>query len=137
MFLNMKETSPGCNFVAFLGVMFPLFSATIFCCIALNLQLVLVYGVNGNKMEKYYIVGAVALCGACTIPAWAAGELGWYATNGSCWLRDPTPTSQLHWLVGTQSIPMIFMSTVDVVSFVTILIFMVRHRARLFRPWLV
>ncbi|KAJ6537671.1 hypothetical protein B0H19DRAFT_372831 [Mycena capillaripes] len=133
MFPDMKETTPGCSFVAFLGVTSPLFSATIFCCMALNLLLVLVCGVNGNKMEKYYIIGAILLCAACTVPAWAAGELGWYATNGSCWLRDPTPTAQLHWLIGTQSIPMLFMSTVEVFSFVTILIFMVRHQWSLHR----
>ena len=41
-----------------------------------QLRLVLVYGVNGNKMEKFYIFGAVLLCAACSIPTWAANEFG-------------------------------------------------------------
>ncbi|KAJ6539869.1 hypothetical protein DFH09DRAFT_1368680 [Mycena vulgaris] len=125
--------SPACSFLAFLGVTTPMFSACMFCCIALNLQLVLVYGVNGNKMEKYYIAGSALLCAVCNVPTWITGELGWYATNGSCWLRDPTPTIQLHWLVATLSVPMVLMSSIEVLSFFTILIFMVRHQRRILR----
>jgi hypothetical protein len=63
-----------------------------FCCVALNLtyalcflsprfnlgqpRLVLVYGVNGKKMAKFYLLGAVLVCAACTIPMWVAGEFG-------------------------------------------------------------
>jgi hypothetical protein len=64
-----------------------------FCCIALNLpfvapplsfpphpwriyRLVIVFGVNGNKMEKFYIIGSVILCLACNIPPLAYGKLG-------------------------------------------------------------
>ncbi|KAJ7861007.1 hypothetical protein B0H14DRAFT_3445734 [Mycena olivaceomarginata] len=100
-FLTVKKTSTTCGVLAFLGMTSPTFSAGMFCCMALNLQLVLVFGVNGNKMEKFYVFSAVLLAGACNIPTWAAGEAGWYATNSTCWLRDPTPTEQLHWLLGT------------------------------------
>ncbi|KAJ6585754.1 hypothetical protein B0H19DRAFT_1368958 [Mycena capillaripes] len=131
MFFNLKETSPGCSFAAFLGLAAPLFSACMFCCIAFNLQLVLVYGVNGNMMEKYYIIGAVILSGSCTIPPLVAGELGWYSTNGACWIRDRTPTVQLHWLIGTQSVPMLLMSAAEVLSVLNIVIFMIKnHRLR-------
>jgi hypothetical protein len=41
-----------------------------------HLRLVLVFGVNGNKMEKFYVFSAVLLAGACNIPTWAAGEAG-------------------------------------------------------------
>ncbi|KAJ7857350.1 hypothetical protein B0H13DRAFT_2574694 [Mycena leptocephala] len=128
-FPSMKETTPGCSLLAFFGVALPMLSASMFCCIALNLQLVLVYGVNGNMMEKYYVLGAVFLSGACAIPPFAAGELGWYAMDGVCWLRDSTPAVQLHWLIGTQSVPMLLMSSLEVFSFVNILIFMIRHEA--------
>ncbi|KAJ7873429.1 hypothetical protein B0H13DRAFT_2669247 [Mycena leptocephala] len=95
-FPSMKETTPGCSLLAFFGVALPMLSASMFCCIALNLQLVLVYGVNGNMMEKYYVLGAVFLSAACAIPPFAARELGWYAMDGVCWLRDSTPAVQLH-----------------------------------------
>ncbi|KAJ6542181.1 hypothetical protein DFH09DRAFT_1368162 [Mycena vulgaris] len=133
MTINMTGPGPACSLVAFLSVTCPVFSACMFCCIALNLQLVLVYGVNGNKMEKYYIAGSALLCAVCNVPTLIAGELGWYATNGMCWLRDPTPTIQLHWLVATQSVWMLLMSSIEVLSFLTILIFMARHQRRLLR----
>ncbi|KAJ7926234.1 hypothetical protein B0H13DRAFT_1862504 [Mycena leptocephala] len=124
MFFNMKETSPGCSFVAFLYGTTPMFSACVFCCMAVNLQLVLIHGVNGSKMEKYYLSAAAFLCGACNIPPLIAGEFGWYATTGKCWLREPTPAVQQHWMIGTQSVPMILMSAIEGVSFMNILIFM-------------
>ncbi|KAJ6571354.1 hypothetical protein B0H19DRAFT_1255340 [Mycena capillaripes] len=131
MWPNMEETTPGCSLIGFLGVGSSLFSACMLGCMALSLQLVLVHRVNGNKMEKYYMLGAVLFTGACTVPTLAVGEYGWYATNGLCWLRDPTPTIQLHWLIATQSVPTLLMSTVEVVSFVNIITFMVRHHTKI------
>ncbi|KAJ6537673.1 hypothetical protein B0H19DRAFT_1270095 [Mycena capillaripes] len=117
----MREVTPGCSLVAF------------WACLVLrnNLQLALVYGVNGNKMEKYYIFGAFCLLGVCTIPVLVANEFGWYDANGLCWLRDPTPELQLHWLIATQSVPMLVMSTVEVISFLSIITFMVMRIQRL------
>ncbi|KAJ7734451.1 hypothetical protein B0H16DRAFT_1892477 [Mycena metata] len=131
--IPMTDHSPGCSFYAFLGMTAPMFSACIFCCMALNLQLVLVYGVNGNKMEKYYIIGSLLLCGVCNGTPWAAGQLGWYARTGVCWLKEPIPSVRLQWLVATQSIWMLLMSAVEVFSFMTILIFMVRHQMKIRR----
>ncbi|KAJ7465902.1 hypothetical protein FB451DRAFT_1261303 [Mycena latifolia] len=122
-----------CSFVAFLTLTSSMFSTSMFCCMALNLPLVLVYGVNGNKMEKYYTVGSLFICVVCNASPWIAGELGWYASSGICWLRDTTPGAQLRWLVGTQLVWRILMSTIDVLSFATILIFMVRHEMRIRR----
>ncbi|KAJ7319433.1 hypothetical protein DFH08DRAFT_1086295 [Mycena albidolilacea] len=129
MFADMKETTPGCSLVGFLGVASPLFALCMFCCVALNLTLVLVYGVNGKKMEKFYLLGAVFVCAACTIPMWVAGEFGWYAKNGACWLKDPTPAVQLHWLIGAYSVPTLLMSLVEVLSFVNMVVFMIRYEA--------
>ncbi|KAF7365741.1 hypothetical protein MVEN_00447900 [Mycena venus] len=131
MFTKERKEGASCMFFAFVGVVGPMFSACMFCCIALNLPLVLVFGVNGNKMEKYYIVGSVILCLACNIPPLAYGKLGWYAVNGTCWFRDPSPSSQLGWLVGAQSVWMVLMSTVEIISFLIIVIFMMRHEARI------
>ncbi|KAJ6480714.1 hypothetical protein C8R47DRAFT_596318 [Mycena vitilis] len=133
MFAPMQATTPGCSVVAFVGITSPLFCSAMCCCMALNLQLVLVFGVNGNKMEKYYIVGSILVCAASTVPPWIAGELGWYAVDASCWLRAPTPEIQLHWLIGSQSIPMLAISTIEVVSFVNLITFMIRHHIRVQR----
>lgn len=51
----------------------------------------------------------------------------WYAVNGTCWFRDPSPSSQLRWLVGAQAVWMVLMSTVEIISFSIIVIFMKRH----------
>ncbi|KAJ7908163.1 hypothetical protein B0H13DRAFT_2498654 [Mycena leptocephala] len=131
--VGMKENSPGCSLVAFLCMTAPFFSACIFFCIALNLQLVLVYGVNGNKMEKYYLFGAAFVSGACIIPIWAAGKLGWYAPTHQCWLKDPTPKGSLNWLIATQYAPMLLMSAVEVLSFINMLIFMLRQLSKIQR----
>ncbi|KAJ7813893.1 hypothetical protein B0H14DRAFT_1431262 [Mycena olivaceomarginata] len=133
MFADMKETTPGCSLVGFLGVMSPLFASCMFCCVALNLALVLVYGVNGKKTEKFYLFGTVLICAACTIPMWVAGEFGWYAKDGACWLKDSTPSVQLHWLIGAYSVPMLLMSLIEVLSFVNIVVFMIRHEMRMQR----
>ncbi|KAF8173137.1 hypothetical protein K438DRAFT_1486114, partial [Mycena galopus ATCC 62051] len=100
------------------------FSACMCCCIALNLPLVLAFGVNGSRMEKYYIIGSVIFCSACNITPLAYGKLGWYAETGTCWFRDPSPSRDLRWLLGTQSVWMILMSAMEVVSFLILVIFM-------------
>ncbi|KAJ7891062.1 hypothetical protein B0H13DRAFT_2665862 [Mycena leptocephala] len=118
----LKGPSPSCTLVAFLYATAPMFSACLFCCMAVNLQLVLIHGVNGNKMEKYYLLAAAFLSAACNIPPLAAGVFGWYAPAAKCWLRV-TPVAQRHWMVGTQSVPMILMSAIEVFCFMNILIF--------------
>ncbi|KAJ7138184.1 hypothetical protein C8R44DRAFT_868508 [Mycena epipterygia] len=104
-------------------------STCMFCCTALNLMLVLVHGVNGNKMEKFYVMGSLLLCGVCNGIPWAAGELGWFAASNNCWFRAPT----LPWIVATQYFWTLLMSMVDVVSFFAVLIFMVQHHLRIQR----
>ncbi|KAJ6533397.1 hypothetical protein DFH09DRAFT_1370030 [Mycena vulgaris] len=129
----MTEHSPGCSLFAFMGMTAPMFSACMFCCMALNLQLVLVYGVNGNRMEKYYIIGSFLFCGVCNVTPWAAGQLGWYARSGVCWLKEPRSSVRLQWLVATQSIWMLLMSAVEVISFLKVLIFMLLHQMKIQR----
>ncbi|KAJ8515291.1 hypothetical protein ONZ45_g7259 [Pleurotus djamor] len=45
-------------------------------CVALNLQLVIVYRVNGHKLEKYYLIGSLVISLALTIPAYSSGQYG-------------------------------------------------------------
>ncbi|KAJ7920285.1 hypothetical protein B0H13DRAFT_2656477 [Mycena leptocephala] len=126
----LKGPSPSCTLVAFLYATAPMFSACLFCCMAVNLQLVLIHGVNGNKMEKYYLLAAAFLSAACNIPPLAAGVFGWYAPAAKCWLRV-APVAQRHWMVGTQSVPLILMSAIEVFCFMNILIFtLLRARTR-------
>ncbi|KAJ7453241.1 hypothetical protein FB451DRAFT_1185488 [Mycena latifolia] len=91
---SIRDTPAACSFVALPGCDsasdLRLFSASTFCCMALNLQLVLVSGVNGNKMGmKYYTVVAPLLLA-----------------------RHRSDTRA---------------ASIEVISFVTILIFLVRY----------
>ncbi|KAJ7307775.1 hypothetical protein DFH08DRAFT_1088569 [Mycena albidolilacea] len=104
--------SAGCSFMAFVGVSNLMFSACMFFCTALNLQLVIVHGVNGNMMEKYYYIGSVVFVAICNITPYAAGQYGYY--NGACWFNNPDPEVQFRWLVGSQSVWTLLMSTGEV-----------------------
>ncbi|KAJ6481535.1 hypothetical protein C8R47DRAFT_1284038 [Mycena vitilis] len=129
--LNANTPDPTCRFLSFLGVFAPVFSASMFCSIAINLQLVLLYGVNGNKMEKYYLIGGLLLTSAFMVPAAIAQQLAWYARAGVCIrLKDPSPRVQLRWVIGVQSIPLVSMAILELVSIIRITAFMVRHAVR-------
>ncbi|KAJ7800885.1 hypothetical protein B0H14DRAFT_2897640, partial [Mycena olivaceomarginata] len=119
-----------CSFTSFLGTASIMFSGCMSCCIALNLLFVLVYGFNGNRLEIFTFSALSSSSERAISPPWAAGELGWYAPNGTCWLLG-SPDVQLRWLIGTQSVWMILMSLLEVLSFVQILVFMVRHQLRI------
>ncbi|KAJ6448619.1 hypothetical protein C8R45DRAFT_1224630 [Mycena sanguinolenta] len=110
-----SRPSAGCSFMAFFGLSILMFSACMFFCIALNLQLVLVHHINGNSMEKFYYIGSVAVVAILNIAPYAADQFGYY--NGTCWFSSPRPDVQFHWLLGSQSIWMLLMSTGEVVSF--------------------
>ncbi|KAJ7776390.1 hypothetical protein B0H16DRAFT_1506641 [Mycena metata] len=121
--------SAGCSFLAFFGVTSLMFSACMFFCIALNLQLVVVHCVNGNMMEKYYYIGSVVFVAICNITPYAAGQYGYY--NGDCWFNNPDPEVQFRWLVGSQSVWSLVMSTGEVVSFFVILAYMLRQQYKI------
>ncbi|KAJ7058741.1 hypothetical protein C8F01DRAFT_1302731 [Mycena amicta] len=123
-----SRQSPGCSFMAFFGLSILMFSACMFFCIALNLQLVLVHHINGNLMEKFYYIGSVALVAILNITPYAAGQFGLSGTT--CWFNNPRPDVQFRWLVGSQSVWMLLMSTGEVVSFCLILGYMHRTRIR-------
>ncbi|KAJ7090529.1 hypothetical protein C8R44DRAFT_891963 [Mycena epipterygia] len=107
--------SAGCSFLAFFGMSNFMFSACMFFCIALNLQLVIVHCVNGNMMEKYYYIGSVVFVAICNITPYAAGQYGYY--NGDCWFNNPDPEVQFRWLLGSQSVWTLLMSAGEIVSF--------------------
>ncbi|KAF7333172.1 hypothetical protein MVEN_02383000 [Mycena venus] len=94
----------GCTFAVFTSNASFLFSAGMYFCMALNLQLVLVHGVNGLKMEKYY--------------------LGPY--NGTCWYNSPDPATYIRWVVGTLSFWVFLMASSELVCFFILVAYMLR-----------
>ncbi|KAF7335738.1 hypothetical protein MVEN_02229500 [Mycena venus] len=59
-----------------------MFSAGMFFCIALNLPLVLAHNVNGQNMEKYYVIMTTLVCLICNLVPYASGNLGHVSSKG-------------------------------------------------------
>ncbi|KAJ7439378.1 hypothetical protein FB451DRAFT_1192199 [Mycena latifolia] len=114
-----------CNFNTFASNVVLMFAGVMFASMAINLQLVLVHGVNGQKMERYYVFAALALTAACNIPPYAAGALGFWEANATCWFNSPNPAVQLRWFIGSQAFWLFLMSACEVVSFLTIVGYMI------------
>ncbi|KAJ6530974.1 hypothetical protein DFH09DRAFT_1409648 [Mycena vulgaris] len=126
----------GCNLVAFLFNLSLMFSAGMFFCMAINLPFVLVYRVNGQRMEKYYILGTSVVCSACAMSAYASGSLGWNATIQVCWYRSDDPAAMLRWIIGTQTFWILLVSVGEVIAFLTIMGYMIAYQlvTRCFTP---
>ncbi|KAJ7082652.1 hypothetical protein B0H15DRAFT_993450 [Mycena belliarum] len=109
-----------CGHVIFLVNFGQIFSAGMFFCIALNLQLVLVHHVHGQRMEKYYVFVALLLGGTLSTTGWAAGQFGWNAQSHTCWFRNPDPRALTRWVVGLQTCWVLFMALGEVAAFTAI-----------------
>ncbi|KAF9008204.1 hypothetical protein BDQ17DRAFT_1301453 [Cyathus striatus] len=122
--------SPGplCNFGAFV-VNFTLSFSTFFTtCIALNLQLVLVHGVNGQRMEKYYIIATTVLSIGLNVPAFGLHQFGFNEDTGTCWLSNPDPKTRLKWIIGVQSFWITLAATVETVCSCVVLAWIYRFQ---------
>ncbi|KAG5719056.1 hypothetical protein E4T56_gene4242, partial [Termitomyces sp. T112] len=72
-------------------------------CIAVNLLLVLAYGCDGNRLEKYYLIVTTILSLALNVPTMALGQFGWNDTSDTCWYGNASPELRLRWIIATQS----------------------------------
>ncbi|KAG7445781.1 uncharacterized protein BT62DRAFT_1006811 [Guyanagaster necrorhizus] len=120
--------SETCNVAMWLLMLTLELSTFLLFCIALNLQLVLVHGVRGQVMEKYYIIGSITAAVAITVPPFATKQYGWDPINDACWYTSDNIAVRLRWQVGTQ----IFWSLASVVgeflTFFVVLGYMLRHQ---------
>ncbi|KAJ7704796.1 hypothetical protein B0H17DRAFT_1326353 [Mycena rosella] len=101
--LKVSHASAACTAAAFLTSIYSrtpgftqtslLFSAAMICCISLNLQLVLVHGVDGRMMEKYYVLGCAFLSAVCNITPLAAGQFGFNPPTAPAGSLTPPPPS--------------------------------------------
>ncbi|KAF7363166.1 hypothetical protein MVEN_00669100 [Mycena venus] len=116
----------GCGLLAFTTDTILMFSAGMFFCMALNLPLVLVHKVKGQKMEKYYVLGNTLLCLICNIAAYASGHLGWDAIDNICWYRT-NAGDLLSWLIGTQIVWIMLSAVGEVAAFLIIVGYLVAY----------
>ncbi|KAJ7896592.1 hypothetical protein B0H13DRAFT_1885096 [Mycena leptocephala] len=98
--------------------------------IALNLQLVVVHQINGKKMEKYYIWGAVFISLALTVPPYALKQYGWDPLVEDCWYSNDDPKQRLAWQIGTQLFWTLLTVAGEIICTATVVIYMVRHQIR-------
>ncbi|KAJ7659149.1 hypothetical protein DFH06DRAFT_1195151 [Mycena polygramma] len=98
--------------------------------IALNLQLVIVHQVNGQKMEKYYICGSILIALGLTVPAYASKQYGWDPLVQDCWYANPNPAERLAWQIGTQLFWSLLAVAGEVICTSIVVIYMVRHQIR-------
>ncbi|KAJ7618774.1 hypothetical protein FB45DRAFT_932438 [Roridomyces roridus] len=92
----------------------------------LLIQLVLVYNFNGQRMEKYYVLGTILFNGVCLGAPYAAGRLGLDRKNHICWYRDDQ-SSQMGWVFGSQIAWMLLISLGDLVMFLIVVGFLVPY----------
>ncbi|KAJ7279659.1 hypothetical protein C8J57DRAFT_1712621 [Mycena rebaudengoi] len=105
-----------CSFIAFFSNFGLLFSAYMFAAMALNLALVLVFEVNGQRMEKYYVLGAFLLCAICSIVP---------RFDDICWLK---PSHNLGWVIGTQTLWILLASAVEFGICLLVIIHMLQYQ---------
>ncbi|KAJ6508134.1 hypothetical protein C8R45DRAFT_966432 [Mycena sanguinolenta] len=130
--------SPGrwCDFLTFAPDLTLMFSAGMFFCMAINLPLVLAHNINGQKMEKYYVLGTALVSLICNVVPYASGKLGWDAINGTCWYRSTNPADMMRWLIGTQTFWIMLSAVGEVVAFLTMFGYFVAYELdrRRFHP---
>ncbi|KAJ7279658.1 hypothetical protein C8J57DRAFT_1502299 [Mycena rebaudengoi] len=114
-----------CSFIAFFSNFGLLFSAYMFAAMALNLALVLIFEVNGQRMEKYYALGAFLLSAICSTVPYATGRYGRF--NGVCWLK---PSVNPGWVIGTQTFWILLASAVELGVFLLVIVHMLRYQGK-------
>ncbi|KAF5376416.1 hypothetical protein D9615_008583 [Tricholomella constricta] len=116
--------SAGCGIGAF-AVNLTLCFATFFTtCIAINLQLVLVHGVNGQRLEKYYVLGTIILSLALNVPTMALHQFGWNELSATCWYSNADDKTRLRWIIGTQSFWISLAATIETICSSVVLFWM-------------
>ncbi|KAJ7861824.1 hypothetical protein B0H14DRAFT_2575742 [Mycena olivaceomarginata] len=124
--LLSKQTMP-CAFITFFMDFSQMFSAGMFFCMALNLHLILVHKVNGQKMEKFYYLGTVIFAAACSITPLAAGVYGWSLHAQTCWFNTRTEAETFRWAIGTESFWLPFMAIGEAFMFLSIIAFFISY----------
>ncbi|KAJ7623994.1 hypothetical protein B0H17DRAFT_1340460 [Mycena rosella] len=129
MVASLMPVSPGwgCDFLFFSSNLCLMFSAGMFFCMAINLPLVLAHNVNGQKMEKYYVLGTTLISLICNVVPYASGKFGWDATNSRCWYHSTNRADTMRWLIGTQTFWIMFSAVGEVGAFLTILGYFVAY----------
>ncbi|TFK34696.1 hypothetical protein BDQ12DRAFT_738093 [Crucibulum laeve] len=117
---------PGCDVGAFAVNLTLCFSTFFTTCIAINLQLVLVHGINGKRMEMYYVAGTTILSLVLNIPTMALHQFGWNDESATCWYSNADHRIRLQWIIGTQAFWISFAAMIETMCSCIVLLWMYR-----------
>ncbi|GLB42587.1 hypothetical protein LshimejAT787_1200360 [Lyophyllum shimeji] len=122
------HSGPGCDVAVFFVSITLLFATFYTTSIAINLQLVLVHGINGKKMEKYYVIVTWILSCALCIPTYASGQYGWNEPTQTCWFSNSDDHARLRWLIATQSFWIALAAVIETICSCVVLYWLYRHQ---------
>ncbi|KAF4592655.1 hypothetical protein EYR38_008354 [Pleurotus pulmonarius] len=127
-----SETGPGfiCGFSIFILQLTLHFSSCLLFAIALNLQLVIVHRLNGQRLEKYYLVVSAIIAIVLAVPPYATGQYGWDPLERVCWYTNDNRHERVLWQATTQMGWTAITVIGEVTCSIIVLVFMVRHNAR-------
>ncbi|KAF7341484.1 hypothetical protein MVEN_01885800 [Mycena venus] len=127
-----KFTGPtwACGFDIWLLQLTLEMSSFLLFCVALNLQLVVVHQLNGQKLEKFYIYGSIIISLCLTVPPYALKQYGWDPLVEDCWYSNDDPKQRLAWQIGTQLFWTLLTVAGEIICTLTVVIYMVRHQVR-------
>ncbi|KAK7058559.1 hypothetical protein VNI00_002195 [Paramarasmius palmivorus] len=104
-------------------------SSYLLFCVGLNLQLVLIHGVDGQRMEKFYFLCSFFLAVAISLPPFITGQYGYNQLSGRCWYTTNGKEERLRWQIGGQMVWNILAIAGEIVTFSSVVIFMIRKNA--------
>ncbi|KAK9765522.1 hypothetical protein K7432_006084 [Basidiobolus ranarum] len=102
LFTFVSVSGPACDFSAWAIIFLTNYYIFLTCMIAFNLQYVFLH----NKpyypgLERIYFTVSLLFALATTVPAWAAGRMGWDDNVGVCWWRNYSSKRTQAWEWGS------------------------------------
>ncbi|KAF7328327.1 hypothetical protein MVEN_02548100 [Mycena venus] len=130
--VSAKFTGPtwACGFTIFLLQFTLEMSSFLLFSIALNLQLVVIHQINGQKMEKFYIFGSIIISLCLTVPPYAAKQYGWNPLAQDCWYSSENRKERLAWQIGTQLFWTLLTVAGEFSTALAVIVYIVRHQLR-------
>ncbi|KAF9260884.1 hypothetical protein L218DRAFT_564864 [Marasmius fiardii PR-910] len=101
----------------------------LFFCIGLNLQLVTIHGVDGTKAEKYYLGGSVLLATLLGIITYFSKQLVYSPEWRTCYYYNPNSVTAFWWRMGIWLIWSFLAMLGELITFVSIVVYMFRVQA--------
>ncbi|KAF9266772.1 hypothetical protein L218DRAFT_1074648 [Marasmius fiardii PR-910] len=102
------------------------FSSFLFFCIGLNLQLVMIHGVDGEQAEKFYVGGSLSLATLLGTITYFANQYKYNPDIRACWYHDADPVKGFRWQIGLQHSWYFLTMAGELITFTSIVVYMTR-----------